>query len=97
LPNYNLRFNKPYRRRVKFLFLKKSLSLKLLKLKILKEILWASKRNKTPMIKSIGLDLNSTIKADSNLITLWEDNISSLCSFKVILVNPRITMGRNLI
>ena len=35
--SYNLRFNRLYRRRVKFLPLKKNLSLKLLRLRMLKE------------------------------------------------------------
>ena len=37
LLSYNLRFNKPYRRRVKFLSFKKSLSLKLLRSKMVKK------------------------------------------------------------
>ncbi len=68
--SYNLRFNKLYRRRVKFLPLKKSLSLKLLGLRTLKEITRASEKNKKPIIKSIGLDLALIIGADSNLTTL---------------------------
>jgi len=43
--SYNLRFSKLYRRRAKFLPFKKSLSLKLLRLKTLKEIIRASERN----------------------------------------------------
>jgi hypothetical protein len=97
LPSYNLRFDRLYRRRAKFLIFKKSLSLKLLKLKILKETIWASERNKTPIMKSIGLDLASIIGADFDLTTLWKDNVSRLCSFKVTLVSLRMTMGKNLI
>jgi len=37
---------------------------------MLKEIIWASKRNKTPIIKSVGLDLALIIGVDSNLTTL---------------------------
>jgi hypothetical protein len=70
LLSYNLRFNRLYRRRVKFLPLEKSLSLKLLGLRILKKIIWASERNKTLMIKSIGLDLALIIGADFNLTAL---------------------------
>ena len=68
--SYNLRFNKLYRRRAKFLPLKKSLSLRLLGLRTLKEITRASKRNKKPIIKSVGLDLALIIGVDSNLTTL---------------------------
>ena len=70
LLSYNLRFNRLYRRRAKFLPLKKSLSLKLLRLRILKETTWGSKRNETLIIKSIGLDLALIIGVDSNLTTL---------------------------
>ena len=68
--SYNLRFNKPYRRRAKFLPLKKSLSLKLLRLRTLKEITRVSKKNEKPIIKSVGLDLALIIGVDSNLTTL---------------------------
>ena len=68
--SYNLRFNRLYRRRAKFLPLKKSLSLKLLRLRILKETIWVSKRNKTLTIKSIGLDLALIIGVDSTLTAL---------------------------
>jgi hypothetical protein len=70
LLSYNLRFNRLYRRRAKFLSLKKRLSLKLLRLRTLKEITRVSKRNKKPIIKSVGLDLALIIGVDSNLITL---------------------------
>ena len=68
--SYNLRFDRPYRRRAKFLPFKKSLSLKLLRSRMLKETIWASERNKTPIIKSIGLDLALIIGVDSDLTTL---------------------------
>ena len=68
--SYNLRFGRLYRRRAKFLPLKKSLSLKLLRLRTLKEITRASKRNKKSIIKSIELDLALIIEVDSNLTTL---------------------------
>jgi hypothetical protein len=70
LLSYGLRFNRPYRRRAKFLPLKKNLSLKLLGLKILKEITRVSKRNKKPTIKNVGLDLALIIGADFGLTTL---------------------------
>jgi len=70
LLSYNLRFNKLYRRRAKFLPLKKNLSLKLLRLRTLKEITRASKKNKKPIIKSVGLDLALIIGADFNLTAL---------------------------
>ena len=70
LLSYSLKFNRLYRKRVKFLPLKKSLSLKLLRLKILKEITKVSKRNKKPIIKSVKLDLALIIEVDSNLTTL---------------------------
>jgi len=70
LLSYDLRFDRLYRRRVKFLPLKKSLSLKLLRLRTLKEITRASEKNKKPIIKSVGLDLALIIGADSNLTTL---------------------------
>jgi len=57
LLSYSLRFNRLYRRRAKFLPLKKSLSLKLLRLRMLKEITRVSKKNKKPIIKSIELNL----------------------------------------
>jgi len=65
-----LRFNRPYRKRAKFLSFKKSLSLKLLRLRILKETIWVSKRNKTLTIKSVELDLALRKGVDSNLTTL---------------------------
>ena len=68
--SYDLRFGRLYRRRAKFLPLKKSLSLKLLRLRILKEIIQASERNKTPTIKSVGLDLALITGADPDLTTL---------------------------
>jgi len=55
---------------VKFLPLKKNLSLKLLRLRILKKITRVSKRNKKLKIKNIGLDLALIIGVDSGLITL---------------------------
>ena len=68
--SYNLRFDRPYKRRAKFLPLEKSLSLKLLGLRTLKEITRVSKKNEKPIIKSIGLDLALIIEVDSNLTTL---------------------------
>ena len=68
--NYNLRFNRLYRRRVKFLPFKKNLSLRLLGLRTLKEITRVSEKNKKPIIKSVGLDLALIIGVDSNLTTL---------------------------
>jgi hypothetical protein len=55
---------------VKFLPLKKNLSLKLLGLRTLKEITRASEKNEKPIIKSVGLDLVLIIGADPNLTTL---------------------------
>jgi len=95
LLSYNLRFNRLYRRRAKFLPLKKSLSLKLLRLKTLKETIWAGKRNETLIIKSVELDLALIKGADSNLTTLQKDNVSRLYNPRVTLVNPRIIIGRN--
>jgi hypothetical protein len=97
LPNYNLRFNRTYRRKAKFLPLKKSLFLKLLRLRILKETIWASKRNKILIIKSVKLDLALIIGADSNLTTPQKDNVSRIHSPKATLVNPKMIIGRNLI
>jgi hypothetical protein len=37
---------------------------------MLKETIWASERNKTPIIKSIGLDLALIIGVDFNLTAL---------------------------
>ena len=68
--SYNLRFNRPYRRRAKFLPLKKNLSLKLLGLRILKEIIRVSEKNKKLKIKSVELDLVLIIGVDSNLTAL---------------------------
>ena len=95
LLSYNLRFNRLYRRRAKFLPLRKSLSLKLLGLRMLKKTIWVSKRNKTLIIKSVGLDLALIIGADSNLTTLWKDNVSRPYSPRVMLVNPKIIIGRS--
>ena len=94
--SYNLRFNRPYRRRAKFLPLKKSLSLKLLGLRMLKETIRASERNKTLTIKSVGLDLALIIGADSDLTALRKDNASRPRSPRVTLVNPKIIIGRDL-
>ena len=93
--SYNLRFNKLYRRRVKFLSLKKCLSLKLLRLRTLKEITRVSEKNKKPIIKSVGLDLALIIGVDSNLTALRKDNVSRPRSPRVTLVNPRIIIVRN--
>ena len=68
--SYSLRFSRPYRRRAKFLSLKKSLSLRLLRLRTLKEITRVSERNKKPIIKSVGRDLALIIGVDPNLTTL---------------------------
>jgi len=70
LLSYDLRFNRPYRRRGKFLPLKKSLSLKLLRLRTLKETIWGSERNKTLTIKSVELDLALIKGVDPDLTTL---------------------------
>jgi len=95
LLSYNLRFNRLYRRRGKFLPLKKSLSLKLLRSRTLKETIWGSKRNKTLIIKSVELDLALIKGVDFNLTNLWKDNVSRLRNPRATLVNPRIIMGRN--
>ena len=95
LLSYNLKFNRLYRRKAKFLPLKKSLSLKLFKLRLLKKTIWASEKNKMLMIKSVKLDLALTIGADFNLIILWEDNVNKLCSLKVMLVSFKIITNRN--
>jgi len=97
LLSYDLRFNRLYRRRAKFLPLERSLFLKLFKLRMLKEIIWVSKKNETLIIKSVRLDLALIIGADSNLIALWKDNASRFRSFRAILVSFRIIMGKNLI
>jgi len=47
------------------------------------------------IIKSVELDLALIKGADFNLTTLWKDNISRLCNPKVMLVNPKIIIGRN--
>jgi len=73
----------------------KSLSLKLLGLRTLKETIWGSKRNETPIIKSIKLDLALTKGADSDLTTLRKDNVSRLRNPRATLVNPRIIIDRN--
>jgi hypothetical protein len=70
LLSYNLRFDRLYRKRAKFLFFKKSLSLKLLKLRILKETIQVNEKNKIPIMKSIRLDLTLIIGVNSNLTTL---------------------------
>jgi hypothetical protein len=49
------------------------------------------------IIKSIGLDLALIIGVDSNLTTLWKDNVSKLCSPKITLVSPKMIIGKNLI
>ena len=79
---------------MKFLPLKKSLSLKLLGLRILKETIRASERNKTLIKKSVGLDLALIIGVDFDLTTLQRDNVSRLRSPRVTLVNPRMAIGR---
>jgi len=95
LPSYNLRFDRLYRKRAKFLPPKKSLSLKLLGLRTLKETIWGSERNETLTIKSVELDLALIKGADSDLTTLRKDNVSRLCNPRATLVNPRIIVGRN--
>ena len=50
-----------------------------------------------PTIKSVGLNLALIIGEDFNLTTLRKNNASRLRSPKVILVNPRMIMGKNLI
>ena len=50
-----------------------------------------------PTIKSVGLDLALIIGTDSNLIALQKDNASRPYSPRVILVNPKIIIGRDLI
>jgi len=45
---------------------------------MLKEIIWASERNKTLIIKSVGLDLALIIGADPDLTTLRKNNVSRL-------------------
>ena len=47
------------------------------------------------MIKNIGLDLALITGANSDLTTLWKNNISRLYSLKVILVSPRLIIGKN--
>ena len=66
-------------------------------MRILKETIRASERNKTLTIKSVGLDLALIIGADSNLTTLLKDNASRLRSPRATLANFKIIMGRNLI
>jgi len=95
LLSYDLRFNRLYRRRAKFLPPKKSLSLRLLRLRTLKETIWGSKRNETPIIKSVELDLALIKGADSDLTTLRKDNVSRLRNPRATLVNPRMIIGRN--
>jgi len=50
---------------VKFLLLRKLIT-KVLRLRMLKEITRASKKNEKPIIKSVGLDLALIIGVDSN-------------------------------
>ena len=64
---------------------------------MLKETIRVSKRNETLIIKSVGLDLALIIGADSDLTTLLKDNVSKLYSPRVMRVNPKIIIGRNLI
>ena len=90
LLSYNLRFNRLYRRRAKFLPLEKSLSLKLLRLRMLKETIWVSKRNETLIIKSVGLDLALIIGVDSDLTALLQDHASRTRSPRALLVDPKI-------
>ena len=63
---------------------------------MLKETIWASGRNETLIIKSVGLDLALIIGVDSNLTTLRKDNISRPYSPRAMLVNPKIIMDRDL-
>ena len=63
---------------------------------MLKETIWVNKRNKTLTIKSVGLDLALIIGADSDLTTLLKDNASRLRSPKVMRINPKIIIGRDL-
>ena len=49
------------------------------------------------IIKNIELDLTLIIKADFNPTTLQKNNISRLYSPKVMLVSPKLIMGKNLI
>ena len=63
---------------------------------MLKETIRASKRNKTLIIKSVGLDLALIIGVDSNLIALRKDNVSRPYSPRATLVNPKIIIGRDL-
>ena len=64
---------------------------------MLKKTIWASKRNKILIIKSVGLDLALIIGADSNLTTLRKNNISRPRSPRVMLVNPKIIISKDLI
>jgi len=64
---------------------------------MLKKTIWVSKRNETLIIKSVGLDLALIIGADSNLTTLWKDNVSRPCGPRVMLVNPKIIISKDLI
>ena len=48
------------------------------------------------MIKSVELDLALIIGADYNLTALKKDNISRPYSPRVMLVNPKIIIGRDL-
>jgi hypothetical protein len=64
---------------------------------MLKETIWVSERNETLTIKSVGLDLALIIGVDSNLTTLQKDNASRPYSPRVILVSPRIIIGKTLI
>jgi hypothetical protein len=49
------------------------------------------------IIKSVGLDLALIIGVDSNLTILQKDNVSRPYSPRVMLVSPRIIIGRTLI
>ena len=82
---------------MKFLPLRKSLFLKLLKSRMLKKTIWASKRNETLIMKSVGLDLALIIGVDFNLTTLRKDNVSRPCSPRATLVNFKIIISRDLI
>jgi len=64
---------------------------------MLKGTIWASERNKTLMIKSIVLNLALIIGEDFNPTALRENNVSRLYSPRVILVNHRMIIGKNLI
>ena len=48
------------------------------------------------IIKSVGLDLALIIGADSNLTALRKNNVSRPRGPRVMLVNPKIIIGRDL-